>query len=238
MSNPTFDLRTVVYRLPGEEHLTLYTSVQQFRRKVEKHFLNPSEPWGRLLKAKFLQQLGQKLKAGDVSLLEEAYQKATEVIHEGLRSAEAAPLYVRVREQVRSLMCAGDVGIRTVIHLVAERGFRIVVRDGAVRTAYFSSKTATDSELTLYLEAWRMVKARGKMSYFFDADVGQEIERLETGWFSDETWKKCPIPEYFRFGRSRSDRLPPAARAWLDSLGSDAGPDAGDEEESLKRKSK
>jgi hypothetical protein len=204
--------------LPGDVEVRYFTSPGQFAEKLRKHFLNPDEPWGRVLGVEFLRRLGRKLKAGDVSGLEEAYGQVVAALDEGVRFAEGCPLYLVVDERVAP-PCGGSFP-RRVHYLLADRGFRVIVHGHHVRTAFFSSKTPSDSNYTLFREAWRALKARGLAPGHTDEETGSRATHDRVEWHSEVTWANCPAPP----GRGPAEgKLPPEVRAWLDELPSGRG---------------
>lgn len=202
-------LETQVYELPETTDLQFFTSEAHFIRKLQKHFLSENEPWSRLFGVKFLQQLGRKLEADDVSTLNDAYRQAVTVLDEGLRFAAGRPLYLRIREILTTK--GRPVRQQRVMFLLAKPGFRIVVHSGFVQTAYFQTKTRNDSYFTLFREAWGSLRARGLLRR--SEGHYRTIERLDTEWHSESTWSKCPNPHPPGLRRGRA--LPSDIEAWL-----------------------
>jgi hypothetical protein len=88
-------IQTRSYQLPTTTTLAFFQDQEHFERKVRDHFLSTNEPWSRLLGVHFLRQLSQKLATGEVSVLEDAYERTLPVLDEGIGFAAAPPLYVR-----------------------------------------------------------------------------------------------------------------------------------------------
>ena len=221
-----FELITLRYRLPSEQDVRFFASPDHFLRKVRKHFLDPSEPWGRLLGAHFLGRLGRKLKAGDVSEVETAYRRVVEVLDEAIQFAERCPLYLVVSERITR--AAGGEFSRQVHYLVSDRGLRVIVHGRCARTAYFCSKTPSDSYSTLFREAWMATKARGLCHQYREKATGNLAFQDMVEWYSRESWAKCPklSRKYTTFRPdptmddedSGMSRLPTGIRHWLDKL--------------------
>jgi hypothetical protein len=196
-------LETRSYRLPAEVSLRIFPDQDRFLVKVRKHFLNPNEPWVRLFGAAFLQQLGRKLNAADVSLVAEAYRKAVEIIDEGVRFAEQQPLYLRIEEEIEQ---GGRTSRRQVLYLLGRYGFKIVAHGGKIRSAYFMTKSPRDSYFTLFKEAWGALRARALARRYFDSESDQAIVNVGVEFYNRQTWTDCPNPH-------RKPRRPRPARA-------------------------
>lgn len=198
----SFDTSRTLRYFAGHEH---------FLRKLRKHFLNPSEPWGRLFQVSFLRQLGQKLRANDVSLVEDAYQQAVEIIDAGVRFSAALPLYVRIREHVPE----APERERGVYYFLAEAGFKIVAYGGMIRTAYFMSKNPQESKYTLFKDAWFSLRARALAPKLTNSPNGVRLEYPEVDWFNRENWMTCPNPHPAPRRGRRERPLPAGIDEWL-----------------------
>ena len=196
-----FELTTLRYHLPTEQEVRFFASPDHFLRKVRKHFLNPDEPWSRLLGVHFLGTLGRKLRVGDVSELEAAYRTVVDVLDEGIQFSGRCPLYLVVSERVAPP--EGGEFSRQVHYLLSDRGFRVIIHGRCVRTAFFSSKTPSDSNFTLFREGWLAMKSRGLCRQYTDKLTGDHITQDEVEWYSRETWAKCPT-----LSRTRTTSLP------------------------------
>lgn len=86
-------IQTRSYDLPTATTLAFFRDEEHFVRKVRDHFLNPDEPWSRLLGVHFLRQLGQKLAVGEVSVLKAAYDRTLPMLDRGIGFAAALPLF-------------------------------------------------------------------------------------------------------------------------------------------------
>src|SRR5262249_23093190 len=179
-------IQTRTYELPTATTLAFFRDEEHFARKVRDHFLNPGEPWSRLLGVHFLRQLGQKLSAGEVSVLEAAYERALPVLDSGIGFAAALPLFVRY--QAESTYGEGKMSRHEGYFLLAEAGFKVVAHGGIVRTAYFLTKTPGDSSFTLFKEAWRAIKARALTRQYVDHKAGRTVLQRQVEWFSPENW--------------------------------------------------
>lgn len=180
------------YEIPAATSLAFFKDEQHFARKVRDHFLNPGEPWSRLLGVHFLRQLGQKLGAGEVSVLGAAYERALPVLDSGIGFAAALPLFVRY--QAESAFREGKMTRHEGYFFLAEAGFKVVAHGGIVRTAYFLTKTPGDSAFTLFKEAWRAIKARALTRQYVDHKAGRTVVHRDVEWFSSKNWTRCPNP--------------------------------------------
>lgn len=202
------------YDLPTTTTLAFFREEAHFARKVRDHFLNPIEPWSRLLGVNFLRQLGQKLAAGEVSVLQAAYDRVLPALDEGIGFAAALPLFVRYQAE-------SDYGDRNMrrdegYFLLAEAGFKVVAHGGIVRTAYFLAKTPEDSAFTLFREAWKAIKARALRRQYVDHKAGWTVLHRRVEWFSPENWARCPNPHRKpRTSPRQGEPLPPDVEYWL-----------------------
>lgn len=202
------------YELPTATTLAFFRDEEHFARKVRDHFLNPNEPWPRLLGVHFLRQLGQKLDAGEVSVLEAAYDRALPVLNGGIGFAAALPLFVRY--QAESDYGDGKLQRHEGYLLLAEQGFKVVAYGGIVRTAYFVTKTPGDSYFTLFKEAWRAIKARALTRQYVDDKGGRIVLHRHVEWYSPENWAHCPNPHRKPRSVTRPARpLAPDVAYWL-----------------------
>jgi hypothetical protein len=207
-------IKTRSYELPSATALAFFKDEEHFARKVRDHFLNPGEPWSRLLGVHFLRQLGQKLSAGEVSVLEEAYERALPVLDGGIRFAAGLPLFVRYEAEVA--YGEGKMSRHEGYFLLAEAGFKVVAHGGIVRTAYFLTKTPGDSSFTLFKEAWRAIKARALMRQYVDHKAGRTVRHLRVEWFNTENWAHCPNPHRNPRSSARPAKpLSPEVEYWL-----------------------
>lgn len=207
-------IQTRSYELPSTTALAFFKDEEQFARKVRDHFLNPCEPWSRLLGVHFLRQVGQKLAAGEVSVLEEAYERAVPVLDGGIGFAAELPLFVHYQAEV------AYGGRKMSRHqgylLLAEAGFKVVAHGGTVRTAYFLTKTPGDSYFTLFKEAWRAIKARALTRQYVDHKGGRTVLHQQVEWYSPENWAHCPNPHRKPRSAIRPARpLSPDVEHWL-----------------------
>jgi hypothetical protein len=210
-------IQTRSYELPAATSLAFFKDEEHFARKVRDHFLNPGEPWSRLLGVHFLRQVGQKLAAGEVSVLEEAYGRTVPVLDGGIGFAAALPLFVRYRAELD--YGEGKMSRHQGYFLLAEAGFKVVAHGGTVRTAYFLTKTPGDSYFTLFKEAWRAIKARALTRQYVDHKGGRTVLHRRVEWFSPENWAHCPNP--YRKPRSSArpaKPLPPEVEYWLEQV--------------------
>jgi hypothetical protein len=210
-------IQTRSYQLPKATPLAFFKDEEQFARKVRDHFLNPGEPWSRLLGVHFLRQLGQKLTAGEVSVLEEAYERTLPVLDSGIDFAAVLPLFVRF--QAEFVFGEGKMNCHQGFFLLAEAGFKLVAHGGIVRTAYFLTKTPGDSYFTLFREAWRAIKARALTRQYVDHKGGRTVRHRSVEWFSPENWAHCPNPHR----KPKSSVLPakplsPEVEYWLEQV--------------------
>lgn len=189
------------YEIPTPTILRMFQNLEQFEVKLRKHVLSPGEPWARLFGVQFLRQIGQKLKAGDVSGVAEAYPVVAEVVARGVGFAAGCPVYVRVREAA-----SGPHPERVTYFFVAEPGFKVVAHGGAVRTAFFLGKHPRESKYTLFQEAWRSIRVRA-----LARPVRGAPPQAEATLFSPRNWDRCPNPH------PRPTRpMRPQVRDWLD----------------------
>lgn len=212
-----FTIQTRSYELPTTTSLAFFKDEEQFARKVRDHFLNADEPWSRLLGVHFLRQLGQKFTAGEVSVLDEAYERIVPILDAGVGSAEALPLFVRF--QAESVFGDGKMKCHQGFYLLAEAGFKLVAHDGVIRTAYFLTKTPGDSYFTLFREAWRAIKARALRRQYVDHKGGRTVLHRHVEWFSLENWTCCPNPHRKPHSSTRSRKpLSPEVENWLEQV--------------------
>jgi hypothetical protein len=210
-------IQTRSYELPSATSLAFFKDESHFARKVRDHFLNPGEPWSRLLGVHFLRQLGQKLAAGEVSVLEEAYERSLPVLDQGIGFAAALPLYVRF--QAESAYGEGKMSCHQGYYLLAEAGFKLVAQGGIIRTAYFLTKTPEDSYFTLFKEAWRAIKARALTQKYIDYKGGRTVLHRRVDWFSPENWARCPNPHRKPQTSVRPVKpLSPEVEFWLEQV--------------------
>jgi hypothetical protein len=207
-------IQTRTYQLPTATNLAFFRDEEHFAQKVRDHFLNPSEPWSRLLGVHFLRQLGQKLASREVSVLEAAYDRALPVLDGGISFAAALPLFVRY--QAESAYGEGKMHRHEGYFLLAEAGFKVVAHGGIVRTAYFLSKTPGDSAFTLFREGWKAIKARALTRQYVDVKGGRTVLHRRVEWFSPENWARCPNPHRKpRTAPRPAKPLPPDVEYWL-----------------------
>lgn len=210
-------IQTKSYELPSPTKFTFFKGDEHFARKVHDHFLNPCEPWSRLLGVNFLRRVGQKLGGGEVSILEEVYDKALPVLDGAIRFAASLPVFVHYEAD-------SDYGGRGKscyegYYLLAEAGFKIVAHGGVVRTAYFLAKTPGDSYFTLFKEAWRAIKARALTRQYVDHKGGRVVAHRRVEWFSPENWARCPNPHRKpRMSARPAKPLSPEIEFWLEQV--------------------
>lgn len=207
-------IQTRSYQIPTTTTLAFFRDQEHFVRKVRDHFLNPGEPWSRLLGVHFLRQLSQKLAAGEVSVLEAAYDRVLPVLDGGIGFAAALPLFIRYLAE--SDYGDGHMRRHEGYFFLAEAGFKVVAHGGIVRTAYFLAKTPGDSAFTLFRKAWKAIKARALRPQYVDHRAGRTVRHLRVEWFSPENWARCPNPHRKPRTSPRPGRpLPPEVEYWL-----------------------
>ncbi|GIW89995.1 MAG: hypothetical protein KatS3mg109_0427 [Pirellulaceae bacterium] len=209
------------YQLPTTTTLTFFRDAEHFAQKVRDHFLNAGEPWSRLLGVRFLRQLRQKLAAGEVSILEVAYDRVLPVLDGGISFAAALPLFVRY--QAVSDFGGGNVRQHEGYFLLAKAGFKVVAHGGIVRTAYFLAKTPRDSAFTLFRQAWKAIKARALTRQYVDDKAGRTVVHRRVEWFSPENWARCPNPHRKPRTSPRPGKLLPSeVEYWLERVDNSA----------------
>jgi hypothetical protein len=193
----------------------MFRDEEHFVSKLRKHYLNPSEPWGRLFGVNFLRQVGQKLREQDVSLVAEAYAQAVEIIDAGVLFAAQQPIFMCVKETVAQQW---RLQYRWCYYLLAEAGFKIVAHGGILRSAYFLSKNPQESKYTLFKEAWSAMRLRAMTPRMLEGPAGVEKQQPEVRWFSRQNWTTCPNP-HAAPRRTRPPRTkPPGIDEWLDDV--------------------
>jgi hypothetical protein len=211
------NIQSRTYPLPTATDLFFFRDEEHFARKVRDHFLNPNEPWSRLLGVRFLRRLGQKLACNDVSALEAAYERALPVLDRGIAFAAALPLFVRYQAEL--VYRDGTTHRQEGYFFVAEPGFRVVAHGGTVCTAYFLAKTPADSAFTLFRQAWKAIKARTLRRQYVDAKWNRIIRYHRVEWFSPENWERCPNPHRKpAVGPRPAESLPPDVHYWLQQV--------------------
>lgn len=101
-----------------------------------------------------------------------------------------------------------------MVHLLAERGFRVIVHSGVLQTAYFSTKSRNDSYFSLFREAWRSMRQRALVRQYSRED--QVIRTMSVEWHSSVNWSRCPNPHA---PAAHPRRVPhDSIAAWLDEV--------------------
>lgn len=212
-------IETRSYELPSRTELAFFKDENHFKLKVCDHFLNPAEPWSRLLGVKFLRRVRQKLAAGEVSVLEQVYADAIPVLDEGVQFAVDLPLFVRFEAEFS--FGGGRNSTHEGWYMLAKAGFKVVAHGGIVRTAYFVSKTPGDSYFTLFKEAWRSIKARALTKQYTDHKGGRTVRHKQVEWFNTDNWTRCPNPHKKPPSSARKKALPPEIERWLEDVDQD-----------------
>lgn len=176
--------------------IAFFGDEDRFRHTLTDHFLNASEPWERLLGAKFLRSARQKVDAGSVSIMGEAYDLVVPVLDAGIVFSIELPVYVEFRQERQP-----DSGLRINVsdgfYFLSEAGFLMVVREDRfwgllLRTAWFEvgPKGPNQSKATLFRNAWQYVKKRSKG--YRDSKGGEDVRHIQIVQVSPQNWERCP----------------------------------------------
>ncbi|MGH7134536.1 MAG: hypothetical protein ACREHD_02285, partial [Pirellulales bacterium] len=178
--------------------IAFFRDASRFRHTLTDHVLNPNEPWHRLLKVKFLNDVRQKMDAGDVSVLEGAYDRCVAVFDEGIVFSIGLPVYVEFCQERRP-MTGSSAYVSKGFYFLSSAGFLMVVRDDPtagflVRTARFNTgfKGPNQSKATLFHNAWQYIKKHSHSSYP-DTKDGEDVRHLSAVMVSPQNWDRCPI---------------------------------------------
>lgn len=179
------------YALPDGRRLPikLYRDVNHFQHTVNDHFLHPLEPWERLLGVKFLKKTRQKLKAGEVSVLEELYDRVVPILDEGIQFSIRVPVYA-VFEQERCRL--GDIRWYATggCFFLAKAGFLVVARDGLLRSARFVRKMGqkqNEPKWRLFHEARRHVRETLSKDYI-DSKDKEYVKQVSHAFITPDNW--------------------------------------------------
>lgn len=183
------------YALPDGQPLsvTFFRDLTHFRHTVNDHFLQPLEPWERLLGVKFLKKVRQKIKAENVSVLEELYLQVVPKLDEGIRFSIELPIYAEFQQE--RCRVGEDRWYKTAGYFfLSDQGFLMVVRDGLLRTARFQKQISgsNPSKRELFLAARSFVKqclAKG----YVDSKGNENVTQVSYRLITPENWSRRSV---------------------------------------------
>lgn len=186
------------YALPDGRPLSIqfFRDLNHFQHVVNDHILHPLEPWERLLGVKFLNKARQKMKAGEVSVLEEVYDRVSPKLDEGIRFSISLPMYAEF-EQERCRMGDTRWYKTSGYFFLSDQGLLMVIRDGVLRSVRLpkAGRGLTQINLSkreLFLAARKQVLESLRKSYYTDTKDNEQVRQIASTLIAPENWTGRP----------------------------------------------
>lgn len=165
-----------------------FKSYDSFKEHCNSHFLNPEEPWDRVIEKKKWDTARKKWERQHV-IEQNLYETLAKKVEEGLQWAIARPVYVCSRQTVNQSYQ------RVSIFFLTPKGYVIIADKNVIKSAYFtptySRKKSTNE---LFAHAWKHIRKKVIASEYLDTKYNHTVQNQAITWFSSANWDACPLP--------------------------------------------